>query len=573
MPYCVHCSKEIQSDWKVCPFCGKPNVLSQNMESNDSVKSDTILETGGYGQSISELPKGYEIEGRYRIDAKLGKGGFGTVYRAWDNNVDEYKALKVIDNIFYDDKRVIASLKKETKLLLKLNSKYVVRIFDVHLQGDVKFIDMEYIDGGDLVDLMLSYDDEKVPEDKVIEIAIQICQGMIDIHAHNIIHKDLKPQNVMLTKSGQVKIMDFGISETFRSSMSRMKETSKSGTPAYMSPEQLLGKDVGKESDIWSFGVMLYELLSGKQLYTGSSVNEVYFQIQNREYEVIDNVPDFMNSVLEKCVVQSFKDRFSDFETLSKSLSKQKSLKKSSFANYTSKTGIEMIAVEGGSFTLGKKGAFNTGSETEASVDDCFISTYQITISKWNEIIEDNLRKGKYINHPVTKVSFKEVVLFLNKLSELEGCQPCYTNINTNIQCDFGADGYRLPTESEWEFAAKGGNLRRGYKYSGSDKASEVAWCWPHSFKSITHVGRLKSNELGIYDMSGNVWEWCWDWFGDYPQQKLQNYKGPKFGSLKTVRGGDCINTAYSSRVINRSYMRPDAKTKLLGFRIARSRV
>jgi len=324
MPFCKKCGFELDADAKFCPKCGTPSQLSQSDEATSSTKlqettvsSRTVNsdEQGGYGFDLSRLPKGAEIEERYIIEEKLGRGGFGTVYKAWDKNVERFKALKVIDNIFYDDKRVIADLKHESLLLMELNSRYVVRIWDIHLKGEIKFIDMEYLEGGDLEDLLLSYPDRKVPEKSVIKLMKQISKGMSDIHNNRIIHKDLKPQNIMKTKSGDIKIMDFGISETFRSSKSRLKETSKSGTPVYMSPEHLLGKNVGKEADIWSFGVMIYELLSGRQLYTGQSQTDVLTQIKERpEYEPIEEVSKKLNRILKRCLQYEYQERFRNFD-------------------------------------------------------------------------------------------------------------------------------------------------------------------------------------------------------------------------------------------------------------------
>ncbi len=604
MPFCSNCGNKIEEHDKFCPNCGTPNRSSKDTASTKPAQG-TILEHGSYGQSNSELPKGFEIEGRYRIEQKLGKGGFGTVYKAWDSNVDEYKALKVIDNIFYDDKRVITSLKKETKLLLKLNSKHVVRIFDVHLQGDVKFIDMEYIDGGDLVDLMLSYEDEKVPEERVIEIAKQICQGMIDIHAHNIIHKDLKPQNVILTKSGQIKIMDFGISETFRSSMSRMKETSKSGTPAYMSPEQLLGKDVGKESDIWSFGVMLYELLSGKQLYTGSSLNEVYFQIQNREYTKIDPVSSKLNFVIEKCLVKKHINRYRLFEDVLNQLTKKKinkqliitedveynELAKEHKTNITneiietkinelsnhdhiSKTGIEMIRVKSGEFIMGSNEIEAKPKEIpkhKVTIDSFYIGKYPVSQQLWKGIMGNN--PSEYIGErkPVENVSWYDAVEFCNKLSDKEGLEKCYIGSVGNIRCNWNANGYRLPTEAEWEFSARGGGSSELYKYSGSNNIDDVCVYLSKNGIGSKEIGTKMPNELGIYDMSGNVWEWCWDLYGEYISKTVSNPTGSTEGTHRVYRGGCWYSYSSHCRCAFRSKNHPMVKNAFIGFRIARS--
>ncbi|MBN2828754.1 MAG: protein kinase, partial [Candidatus Cloacimonetes bacterium] len=209
MPFCVNCSKEINSEWKICPICGKPNPLSQsNTESTPSDSGTTIIDggKGNYGLELSNLPKGFEIEGRYRIEAKLGRGGFGTVYKVWDNNVESWKALKVIDNIFYDDEKMLSKLRKETLLLMKMNTEYIVRIWGIHLSKDIKYIDMEYLEGRTLSDVMMLYPNHKIPERMVCELTIQICKGMIEIHKNNIVHKSLNLQNVLLTQECNIKI-------------------------------------------------------------------------------------------------------------------------------------------------------------------------------------------------------------------------------------------------------------------------------------------------------------------------------------------------------------------------------
>ena len=326
MPYCGECGKHYNDELKFCPFCGAPNTISKKNE-QDSYATEigittnsatTQLEdTGAYGgNNFDNIPPGTIIDGKYKIEEKLGKGGFGTVYKAWYENLDEYRAIKVISTEYYDDKEVIADLKSEAKKLNRINDIHVVRFYDVHLDGDFKYIDMEYVDGGDLVDLKLSYPDKKVPEDKVLDIARQFAQGMTKIHEQHIIHKDIKPQNVMLTKDGTVKIMDFGIAEQFRSSRSRLKHASRAGTPVYMSPEHLIGEDVGKEADIWSFGVMLYELLAGKLLYNGQTSNEILMQIERKELKPIPGISEKTNDLLKKCLSYKFRERFRSFNEL-----------------------------------------------------------------------------------------------------------------------------------------------------------------------------------------------------------------------------------------------------------------
>ncbi len=601
MPFCINCSKEIQIDWKTCPYCGKPNVLSHldkkqknkyvgTIGSNDGGYGKNSIPTsitkngksdGAYDFDISNLSNGFEIEKRYRIEQKLGSGGFGTVYKAWDNNVDRNKALKVIDNIFYDDKRVIADLKHEAQLLMDLNSHYVVRIWDIHLAGEIKFIDMEYLEGGNLEDLLLLYSNRKVPEVMVLKLIEQISKGMLDIHKHRIIHKDLKPQNIMLTKSGSIKIMDFGISETFRSSKSRLKETSKSGTPIYMSPEQLLGQNVGRESDIWSFGVMMYELLIGKPMFTGSSSNEVFFQIERRNFKPIIGVNPKLNDLLSNCLNRDYRERFSSFDkvlehlTNSVSINNPKVILKSKTMNKANSQekiiANKMIFVQGGTFQMGSNQLGIEKPIHSVTLNSFFIGKYQVTQKEWKAIMGSNPSDFKGDNLPVETVNWYDAVEFCNKKSKKEGFTSCYSGSGKNTKCNFSANGYRLPTEAEWEFAARSGNKSIGYKYSGSDDIEEVAEYAGNNGKSTKSFGGKKANELGIYDMSGNVWEWCNDWYEDYSSDSQTNPQGPSSGSYRVNRGGSWHSHTEYCRVANRYNDFPVHSDSDVGFRLSHS--
>jgi len=315
MPFCIKCRFELKNTDQFCPSCGTPNVLSSDKQ-KDVVDGTIIGNSGNYGESISELPAEFIIDNRYKIEQRLGSGGFGTVYKAWDQDIGCWKALKIIHSEYYDGKEVIHDLTREAKLLMEIHAENIVRLWDIHLQGNLKYIDMEYVDDGDLLDLKLRYENKKVPEQKVVELARQIATGMMKIHQKKIIHKDLKPQNIMLTKDGTVKIMDFGISEKFRSSVSRIKDTSRSGTPRYMAPEHILGEDVGREADVWSFGIIIYELLYGRQPFVADNRNDILLQIEKRKFKPLENVSEKVNELLWKCLQKDYHDRFRNFDEI-----------------------------------------------------------------------------------------------------------------------------------------------------------------------------------------------------------------------------------------------------------------
>ena len=141
------------------------------------------------------------------------------------------------------------------------------------------------------------------------------------------------------------------------------------------------------------------------------------------------------------------------------------------------------------------------------------------------------------------------------------------------ISPNWQANGYRLPTEAEWEYAARGGQQSQGFKYAGRNNVDEVAWYYKNSEGKTQTVGQKQANELGLYDLSGNVWEWCWDWYGDYQSNETNDPKGPDTGSKRVFRGGSWRDVAIGARVAFRLEDDPHGRDSLIGFRLARAAV
>lgn len=315
MAKCNKCGLEFDERAKFCPECGAPAGRQPKATPEPSGTDGKTLRRAGepvYGVlNLEDLPSGHIIDERYEIKEKLGQGGFGAVYRAFDRNMDIDKALKVLPAAIAEDREAMLDLRSEAKAMVMLNHPNIVRVYDFHDSGHIKYIDMEYVDGKTLTDIKLEHTDRCVPEEKVKELALQIAKGLVYAHSQGVIHKDIKPQNIMVTTASQVKIMDFGIAETVRTSMSRVAHTSSSGTLAYMSPEQLRGKDVGKEADIYSFGAVLYELLSGHPpFYKG----DIQYQVLNEEPNRIKYISQEMNDFLQKCLAKDYSLRYQNFE-------------------------------------------------------------------------------------------------------------------------------------------------------------------------------------------------------------------------------------------------------------------
>ena len=215
-----------------------------------------------------------------------------------------------------------------------------------------------------------------------------------------------------------------------------------------------------------------------------------------------------------------------------------------------------MVKVEGSTFTMGatpEQG--NDAYEYErpahqVTLSDYYIGRYEVTQKEWQAVMGDNPSKFYGDNLPVDYVSWNDCQDFINKLNQLTGLK------------------FRLPTEAEWEFAARGGKQSKGYKYSGSDNAKNIAWYEKNSGSKPHQVGTKEPNELGIYDMSGNVGEWCGDWYGRYSSSAQTNPTGPSSGSPRVLRGGSWFGSARFCRVSDRSYDDPSYRGSYGGFRV-----
>jgi formylglycine-generating enzyme required for sulfatase activity len=221
---------------------------------------------------------------------------------------------------------------------------------------------------------------------------------------------------------------------------------------------------------------------------------------------------------------------------------------------------FKMMPVKGGIFTMGaipEQGSDASSEEKPAhnvKLDDYYIAETEVTQELWETVMGDNPSHFKGGTLPVETVSWEDCQQFIKKLNELTGMS------------------FRLPTEAEWEYAARGGNQSKGYKYSGSDKIKNVAWFDGNSAKLTHNVKTKKPNELGIYDMSGNVWEWCQDWYkASYDTVLQTNPQGPNSGTFRARRGGGWYYNARDCRVSNRANHTPSYRSFTLGLRLALS--
>ena len=252
----------------------------------------------------------------------------------------------------------------------------------------------------------------------------------------------------------------------------------------------------------------------------------------------------FIDEIDEDCILKS--DNISP-------KNQKLSIKSVSFDNYD----IHLVRVEGGNYKMGA--SFREGGDAEdeqiihqVTLSDFYISIVPVTQLLWRLVMGNNPSNLKSDKHPVESVSWNDCLNFIQKLNQ-----------RTNLK-------FRLPTEAEWEYAAKGGLLGRhnSYKYSGSNNPYNVSWNKENSNNYIHDVATKCSNELGLYDMNGNVWEWCDDWYGPYEKDSQINPKGPDIGEKKIIRGGSFMSVAKDTRNTIRESEYPYEKSVDIGFRL-----
>jgi serine/threonine protein kinase len=274
MPPCSSCGTDVPATGRFCSACGAPAGNTDDVATLDfatstsppprpaSASSSRPSSSADYLSEGRFLP-GRLVAGRYRIIALLGKGGMGEVYRADDLTLGQPVALKFLPDEAARDQGLLERFKNEVRIARRVSHPNVCRVYDV---GDVEghtFFTMEYVDGEDLASLLRRIG--RLPEDKALDIARQLCAGLAAAHAKGVLHRDLKPANIMLDGRGQVVVTDFGLAGV--ADQIQGAEV-RSGTPAYMAPEQLAGKEVSTRSDIYSLGLVLYEVFTGKRAFS-----------------------------------------------------------------------------------------------------------------------------------------------------------------------------------------------------------------------------------------------------------------------------------------------------------------
>ncbi len=309
---CSKCHFDNPADSKFCKECGTQLIPSEEIPSPQAETLETPKE---------ELTTGSTFAERYQIIEELGRGGMGKVYKVHDTEIKEKVALKLLKSEIALDEKTIERFRNEIRLARKIAHKNVGRMFDLGKGEGTYFITMEYVPGQDLKGLIRQTG--KLAVETTVSIAKQVCEGLEEAHKQGVVHRDLKPSNIMIDKEGNVRIMDFGIARSIKTK-GLTGAGVMIGTPEYMSPEQAEAKAVDHRSDIYSLGVILYEMVTGLLPFEGDTPLSIAMKHKSEKLKapklLNPQIPDDLNSLILKCLEKVKTDRYQAAEEIFKDI-------------------------------------------------------------------------------------------------------------------------------------------------------------------------------------------------------------------------------------------------------------
>ncbi len=308
---CPKCNTDNPDTLKFCGECGTKIIPLEEAPVTETLETPT-----------EELTTGSTFAGRYQIIEELGKGGMGKVYKVLDKEVNAKIALKLIRPEIAADKKTIERFRNELKTARDISHKNICRMYDLNKEEGNYYITMEYVPGEDLKRLIRKVG--QFSAGKTVSIARQVCEGLSEAHRLGVVHRDLKPQNIMVDEDGNARIMDFGIARSIKGK-SITGAGVMIGTPEYMSPEQAEAKEVDHRSDFYSLGIILYEMLTGQLPFEGDTPLSIAMKHKSEDFiapKLLNSqIPDDLNNMILKCLEKAKADRYQTVEEVSRDIS------------------------------------------------------------------------------------------------------------------------------------------------------------------------------------------------------------------------------------------------------------
>lgn len=554
------------------------------------------------------LPVGTVLRaGTYQIEKQIGSGGFGNTYVVRNLVFDEVYAMKEffmkgitlregldVTVSVADNKATFESqrnkFKKEAVRIRKLNNAHIVKVHDLFDENGTVYYIMDFIDGQSLSEIVKSK--EPLSEKEALHIFHQMLEALSVVHSQEpqMLHLDIKPSNIMLDKSGNAFLLDFGSSKQVDTDHN-MTSSAFTLTPGYAPSELIDGNKnrIGPWTDLYGLGATLYNVLTGHQPPTISEITEdgddafIFPEtVSEKTRKLIYWLMSLSRAKRPKSVEEILSKIGNDNEKSTNHVKKIKpappisdngeddddktifNIPNTNTIKYNGNNAIikklieNLVYVEGGTFTMGatpeqgNEAEIDEGPAHDVNLSSFHIGKFEVTQEEWETVMGNNPSYHKGSRRPVENVSWNDCQEFLRKLNGITGKK------------------FRLPTEAEWEYAARGGKYSKGYKYVGGNNVESFAW-YDGNSNNVTHyVGQKLPNELGLYDMSGNVCEWCADAYEYiYPYKFLTNPTGASSISNRVLRGGSFHSGARHCRVSYRSYCVPSGRNSNVGLRLA----
>ena len=527
------------------------------------------------------------------------------------------------ENLFGEQ---IAKFRKEARRIRKLHNPHIVAVHDLFDENGTAYYVMDYVEGESLTE-RLERVGHALPEVEVRGILNQLLEALVVVHGQGFWHLDVEPGNVLMDNNNLLRLIDFGASKQMKLDGGATTNTQAAYTKGYAPLEQVSQRleNVGAWTDLYAAGALCYKLLTDGQL------PEAYDLLLNGDsvFEFPDGVSEEMQSLIKWMMKPNHKDRPQSVAELQARLSpvnpvpvkeqeperldaevtviaSNESQRKTAEPEPSShvmqpdqyddevhgdvppvwnaetfKQQFEaekaedlklkqqntvrlimsnMVTIQGGTFVMGcRSGRDGTGFNDEYPAHEVTLSSFQlcrfqVTQREWEAIMGQNRSKFKGEMLPVVNVSWHDCHQFIQRLNEISGQQ------------------FRLPTEAEWEYAARGGQKSMGTLYSGSDILDQVAWYARNSDHQGPHpVGHKSPNELDLYDMTGNVHEWCQDETYSYKSTPETNPCHEGVGGRRVTRGGCWLNGIGFMRISQRNYDSEAMRTSTIGLRLAMS--
>lgn len=569
---------------------------------------------------------------KYLLLERIGRGGFANVWRARDER-SQVVAIKVLHTNLAEDSLRRERFVRGAQRMAALDHPGIVRVLEPYGEdGGFHFFVMEFVSGGDLHQAVTQ---RRLAAGEVLPLILRVGEALSHAHAKGLVHRDVKPANILLDPSGNPRLADFDL--VAAADTTGGTRTGALGTFLYSAPEAMdRPQDADARADVYSLGMTALFCLHGAPLPTVVMRDMQEFM----QGLLCDNT---VKGVLEQAVAWTRDKRFANMEefctalriaSLLRSVPRplrphkiEPSIKLAAAqqisiameaavvpaairaahtvpkaapppqtfpattilpaatvlpgaAHAITMQRIAMAAIRGGAFWMGSadKDAFAKSDERpkrRVEITTLFMGTYPVTQRLYRQVMGTSPAQPVGDELPVNHVSFWDAIEFCNRLSKLSGILPAYRLDGKVLTWIEDANGYRLPTEAEWEFAARG-NDGRIYPWGDDTPSGKVAWSDSTLVrKGPSPVGYYPTgaSPFGLLDMAGNVWEWCWDWYGDYAvgPHKISNPLGPSSGVRRVLRGGSWqVTEAPQLRAAARYCLTPDKKRVDVGFRCAR---